>query len=92
MINDVAIECICDYIRDLEQEQSVVKESYEFQAYSFKIWAARELIRRLDISSKDILDILASFVNEMEMYAVQSDNIAFPIARDAAEDIALLFV
>lgn len=96
-MNDIATVVIREYVEECFFEPSIGWPQFEFDRRVYSRWAADEILRRIQEDPEaDPLDILSQFVAEMDDYSEVGDDrdkqFIFVVAREMAEELALLFV
>lgn len=95
-MNEVSISVIQTYINDCLFDPARNWPECEFSRRSYARWAANEVLRRIQESDENPLDIFDDFIAEMDDYADQSEDnsirFIFDTAKETIEDLALLFV
>lgn len=94
---DIALVVIQEYMEECFFEPSIGWPQFEFDRRIYSRWAANEISRRIQEDPEaDPLDILSQFINEMDEYSEMGDDrskqFIFVVAREMAEELALLFV
>lgn len=97
-MNEIAISIINEYINDCYFEPKQNWPEYEFRRRSISRWAADEILNRIRETpeSHNAVDIIEDFIDEMDNFIDLSDDrersFIFQVAKEAAEDIGILFV
>lgn len=92
---DPAAYILQEYVNDCLFEPSNDWPAIEFKRRTYSRWAADEITKRLN-EDHDPISILEQFIDEMDDYSEVTDDketqFIFTVAKETAEDIALLFV
>lgn len=96
-MNEVVTTIIQEYIDKYLFEPASTWPKHEFNLRTYSRWAANELLERVkNRKSESPIDTIGEFIDEMDNYSEVGDDkytrLIFAIARETAEEIALLFV
>lgn len=94
-MRDPLVTVLQEYVNDCLFEPSNTWPEIEFARRTYSRWAADEIANRLN-ENHDPIAILEQFIDEMDDYSEVTDDketqFIFTVAKETAEDIALLFV